>query len=350
MALLIACSNESSRQDKDEELVKTVNVHVREMHPQTFRSYVKLVGTVSSDSDVEIAAEATGRVLKYYVDKGETISKGDPILKIDDRELKAERERLEALTESSYENYKRLENLLKKDGIGSEIDVINARSEYRQNKAALESVKIQIHKTLVEAPFNAIMEEKLVEEGEMASASLGTMLFRLVSSEILKVKVGVPARYADVIKPGDPAKIWFDTDASDTLQVPISFVGNSIDSQSRTFTVEMPIPNRRQYKIDMIANVRLQTIKRDQVMVVNQQYIRQQNDGSYVLYVQGEHQGDPIALKRVVIPGAMFQGRIIIEKGLKTGDRLVTVGSSFLQDSMRINVVKTENVTLANKQ
>jgi len=343
-----SCSAPEETQTNTEDLVKSVNVHVTEVQPRNFKSYVKLVGTITSDSDVEVAAEATGNVLKYFVEKGQRVKKGDPILKIDDQELLAEKDRLEAVTESSYENYKRLDNLLNEDGIGSEIDVINARSQYLQNKASLDAVNIQIKKTLVKAPFDAVLEEKLVEEGEMASAALGTLLFRLVSADILKVKVGVPARYADVIKPGSPSKIWFDTNSSDTLSAPISFVGNSIDPQSRTFTAEIPIPNRVQYKIDMIANVRLQTNEQSGVIIVGQQIIKQKDNGEFVVYIKGEHSGHDIALERNIKLGPMFQNSVVVTEGLERNDPLITTGFSFLQDSMRINVVKTEQRTFAN--
>lgn len=346
--LMGSCSAPAEEQTNADELVKSVNVHTTLVQPRDFRSYVKLVGTITSDSDVEIAAEATGNVQRYFIDKGEKVEKGKPILKIDDQELLAERDRLEAITESSYENYKRLESLLEEEGIGSEIDVINARSQYRQNKASLNAVEIQIKKTLVIAPFDAVLEEKLVEEGEMASAALGTLLFRLVSSDILKVKVGVPARYADVIKPGSPSKIWFDTNTSDTLSMPISFVGNSIDTQSRTFTAEIPIPNKVEYKIDMIANVSLQTVEQRGVIVVGQQIIKQKDNGNYVVYVQGQDNGHEIALERKIELGPMYQNKVIVTDGLKPNDQLITTGFSFLQDSMRINVVKTEPATFAN--
>jgi len=348
--LAVGCSAPEKPGESKEDLVKSVNVHAKEVQPQDFKSYVRLVGTITSDNDIEISAEVTGRIEKYFVDKGDRIQKGDPILKIDDEELKAERDRLEAITERSFENYKRLEELYESDSVGSEIEVINARAEYRQNKSALEATKIQIRKTLVNAPFNAVLEEKMVNEGEMASAALGTTLFRLVSSDILKVRVGVPARYADVIMPGSPAEIWFDTNASDTLRQPIRYVANSIDPQSRTFAAEIPIKNRKEYKIDMIANVRLQTMARKNVIVVNQQYINQTDDGRYLLYVRGTHNDSDIALKRQVQLGPMFQNQVVIDQGLNVGDQLLTTGSSFLKDSTRIEVVNIEESTIASKQ
>lgn len=343
-----SCSAPEETQTNAEDLVKSVNVHVTEVQPRDFKSYVKLVGTITSDSDVEVAAEATGNVQKYFVEKGEKVKKGEPILKIDDQDLLAEKDRLEAITESSYENYQRLEGLLNEEGIGSEIDVINARSQYLQNKASLDAVKIQIKKTLVKAPFDAVLEEKLVEEGEMASAALGTLLFRLVSADILKVNVGVPARYANAIKPGSSSNIWFDANLSDTLTSPVSFVANSIDPQSRTFTAEIPIPNKVQYKIDMIANVRLQTNEQTGVIIVGQQVIKQKDNGDYVVYIKSENNGHDIALERKIELGPMFQNSVVVTNGLAFNDLLITTGFSFLQDSMRINVVKTEQRTFAN--
>lgn len=346
--LLWSCDAGEEASTEEEQLVKVVNVKARTITPEDFRAYVKLVGNIDSDNDIRVSSEANGRVLRYFVEKGQRVQKGDRILKIDDEQLVQDRERLEAMTNQARENYERLKRIFEEDSVGSEIDVLNAKYNYQQTKASLEATKVQIRKTEVRAPFNAVLEQKLVEEGEMAS--MGTPLFRIISSERLKVNVGVPSRYADVIQPGDPTEIWFDTQESDTLEAPIVFVGNSIDPLARTFQVEIAIPNKMSYKMDMLANVRLQTMAKDSVRIVGQEYIYQQDDGSYAVYVAGQSNGKSIALKRAVTIGPMFRNSAVVTSGLNFGDRLLTVGSSFLQDSMRVNVTSEGASNLAQLQ
>ncbi|HET6527753.1 MAG TPA: efflux RND transporter periplasmic adaptor subunit, partial [Balneolaceae bacterium] len=226
-----ACSG--NQETAEDELVKTVNVETEDITLQPFSRYLKLVGTVESESDVKISSEVSGRIEKYFVEKGDHIEKGEAILKIDDAQLVQERERLEAVTAQARENYERLKRLYKQEGIGSEIDYLNAKYTYQQNKAALEAVKISIAKTTINAPFSATVEEVFLEEGEMAAP--GSPLVRLIGTEQLKISTGVPSAYANVVSEGDLAQVWFDFANADTLRLPITFVGKSISEDARTF-------------------------------------------------------------------------------------------------------------------
>lgn len=335
--MVVGCSQE--QETADQELVKTVNVETMEMRPDTFSQYLQLIGTVKAASDVRLASQVSGRIVAYLVDEGETVNKGEAIVKIDDQKLLQEKARLEAQTEQAREQYERLSRVFEENSIGSELDVINARTSYVQSKSALEAVNVDLENTIVRAPFDAVLEEIIVEEGEMAGQSAPVV--RLIASDQVKIEAGVPARYADAVQPGDEAKIWFDTQNSDTLRGAITFVAGSIEPQARTFKIEIAIlKGERNYKIDMIANVRLRTLQQQNVLIVGEEFVYQKGNG-YVVYTASENQhGQRIASERPVTLGASYQNRVVVEKGLQPGDQLITIGSSYLQDSMRINLVE----------
>ena len=67
--------------------------------------------------------------------------------------------------------------------------------------------------------------------------SPGAPTIRLIGDENYKITAGVPARYANAIGQGDQVSIWFDTQEADTVNERITFVGNSINPQNRTFII-----------------------------------------------------------------------------------------------------------------
>lgn len=342
--LLIGCSEE--QQTTEQELVKTVNVETQTIEPQEFERYLKLVGTIEAQNDVRISAEVSGRIMNYFVEQGDQIQKGDPILKIDDSQLIRERERLDAITAQARENYERLKRLFEQDSVGSEIDYLNAKYNYEQNKASLESVKVNIAKTTVTAPFDATVEDVVLEEGEMASP--GTVLVRLIGTNQLKVSAGVPSIYSDVVAKGDMAQIWFDFQKADTLNLPISFVGKSISPQARTFEVEIKLPPETEnYKVDMIANVMVRTLQEEKVIVIGKEYVFQNGNQEVVYIVSTNQEGNHIARMKPVTLGPSYKNNVIIASGLEQGEELITVGSSFLQDNMRIEIVDQRSNKLA---
>lgn len=342
----VGCSEE--QHPNQEEQVKTVNVETRMLENQPFERYLKLVGTIEAPNDVRLSAEVSGRIEKYFVEQGENIKKGDPILKIDDEQLVRERERLEAVVAQAKENYERLKRLFEQDNIGSEIEYLNAKYNYEQNKASLEAVKVSISKSTVVAPFDATVENIVMEQGEMASP--GAVLVRLIGTKNLKVSTGVPAMYADVVNKDDMARIWFDFQREDTLKLPISFVGKSISPQARTFEVEVKLPpDSGDYKVDMIANLMVRTRQIDNSIVIGEEFVYQNNNNNVVYVVAEDDSGNKIAKMQLVKLGSSYKNNVVIAEGLKAGDELITVGSSFLQDSMRITVVESRENRIAQQ-
>ncbi len=342
------CSQEQQAPQQQEELVRNVNVQTETLQPGEFERYLRLVGTVSSENDVIVSSEVSGRIERYYVAKGATVQKGERILKIDDSKLLREKARLEAQTEQAREQYQRLKQVFEEDSVGSEIDIINAKTAYEQSRAALESIKVDLGNTTVKAPFDAVLEERMLEVGEMASP--GTPLLRLIGSSQLRVNVGVPSRFSDVVKKGDKAQIWFEFETSDTLSLPITFVGQSIDPDARTFQAEIALPERTEdYKVDMVANIRLRTLHKEDALVIGQEYLYQKEDGYVVFTVGRNEEGDTVAKEQPVEVGSSYENRVVITEGLQAGDELITIGSSFVQNNMRITIVDGNDAGLAQR-
>lgn len=348
LSLLIifsACSGGEEIPQETEELVKTVNVRTLSINPSQFNSFVRVVGTVETSDDIMISAEVSGKVLRYNVEEGEQVRAGQTILKIDDAKLKQEASRLEAITAQARENYERLEKIYKEDGIGSEIDYLNAKYAYEQSASSLESIKVDLENTNIKAPFTGVVEQIMFEVGEMVSP--GAQVVLLIGSDNFKITAGVPARYANAVSQGDQVEIWFDTQAVDTLAERITFVGSAINQQNRTFRIEIDMPKKEGMKVDMIANIRLKTLEQNDVVVVSEEFIYSK-DGRYVSYVLGENsEGKEVALEKEVTLGPSYKSNVVVESGLEPGEELITIGSAFLNDGMRINVVESQSAIAA---
>lgn len=343
--VLLACGGESQEAETQEELVKTVNITTKTVAPSNFASYVRVVGNVETSNDIMISAEVNGRVIDYRVEEGAQVKKGQTIVKIDDSKLKQEKARLEAMTSQTKEQYERLKKVYEEDGIGSELDYLNAKYAYEQSNSALESIKIDLENTNIKAPFNGEVEAIMVEEGEMVSP--GMQVVRLIGSEAYKIVAGVPARYSDAVQVGDQVDVWFDTQVRDTLNSAINYVGGSINPQNRTFRIETRLPKNKTYKVDMIANMKLKTVEQSNVLVISEEFVYSK-DNRYVVYVLSENEeGKAVADEREVKLGLSYQTDVIIEEGLAEGDQLITLGSAFLDDGMRVTV-KEDNKLAVN--
>ncbi|WP_367733208.1 efflux RND transporter periplasmic adaptor subunit [Balneola sp. MJW-20] len=344
--LFIAASctgNNENQATEEDSLVKQVNVNTEQISPRSFNTYLRVVGVVETSDDILISAEVSGRILEHRVKEGERVQEGETIIRIDDSKLKQEISRLEAVTSQARENYERIRAIYEEDGIGSEIEVLNARYSYEQSSSALESVRVDLNNTNIKAPFGGVVEDIMIEVGEMAGP--GMPVVRIIGDDQYKVTTGIPARYADVIRKGDPVDVWFDTQYSDTLVTRLSFVGNSIDPQNRTFKAEAILPKEMDfYKVDMITNMKLTTLSEDSVVVISEQFVYKNNE-DYVTYVLDEDEnGNPIGRLTRITLGPSYQSNVIVTSGLNFGDELITTGSAFLNDGTRVRVLGDETM------
>lgn len=333
---MLACEMEETEGERD---VRTVDVETVTLEPSTFESFLRQVGSVTSTGDVVISAEVTGVVQEVLKREGDRVRAGEPVIRLDSRMLEQEVKRLEAATGQSRENYERLNRLYQNENIGSEIDVLNARFTYEQSLSSLESAKINLENSEIKSPFSGTIENVMAEQGVMVSA--GTQVFRIVSEEDKKIRLGVPARFTNAVDMGDEAEIWFNFDPDNRYFLPVSFIGNTIDSRNRTFRVDINLPSDlTSVKVEMIANVRIRTEHLEDVIRVNEEFLFQKNN-RYVVYTVGENdQGELVAVEKAVELGPSFENYTVISEGLDAGDQLITLGSSYLEDGTRINRVE----------
>ena len=340
------CSSDEMESSEPEELIKMVNVETEVLSSEPFNSFLRLVGTVETSDDVQLSAEVSGKVFMHVVSEGQKVQKGQTILRIDDAKLSQEVARLEAVVAQSETTWKRVQTLYEEENIGSEIDYLNAKYAYDQNKSALSSLSVDLENTEIIAPFTGVVETIFVEEGEMVAP--GMPAIRLIGANQFVISAGVPARYANVVELGDRVDVWFDTQIQDTLAGTIVYVANSIDPSNRTFKIDIRLPSgKTYYKVDMIANLRLNTLSLNQAVVVSEEFVYSKGEG-YVMYVKGTNsEGKDIALERKVELGPSFKTEVVINRGLAPGDEIITIGSAFLNDRVRINVVNSTGPVFA---
>lgn len=343
---LANCSSNETENSEPEELIKMVNVETEQVVLQPFSSFLRLVGSVETSDDVLLSAEVNGKVLKHVVTEGQKVRKGQTILRLDDSKLRQEVARLEAVTAQSKTTWERIQNLYENENIGSEIDYLNAKYAYEQSASALNSLRIDLENTEVVAPFDGVVETIFAEEGEMLAPGMAAI--RLIGSEQYVITAGVPARYANVVDLGDQVEVWFDTQLQDTLSGRVVYVANSIDPSNRTFKIDIQLPEGNSYyKVDMIANLRLNTLSMEEAIVVSEEFVYSKDD-RYVMYVRGTNEeGKDIALEREVVLGPSFKTEVVITNGLTIGDEIITIGSAFLNNGVRINVVDANTNILA---
>jgi RND family efflux transporter MFP subunit len=124
----------------------------------------------------------------------------------------------------------------------------------------------------------------------------------------------------------------------------VSFVGRVINPQSRTFRVEVDLPNPDgALKPAMIANLQLTRDVRTAQLVIPLTSVLREEDKSSVFVVTSPGDGTmQIAERRTVVMGPAHQGRAVVESGLQAGDEVIVVGQT--------NVTEGDAISIANRR
>jgi membrane fusion protein (multidrug efflux system) len=344
-ATAIGCgpSSQASEPDAGGDFATVVNVEVASIEITDFTAYIRLTGEVEALNDVTVSAEESGVVERFFLEKGEYMRRGTPIAKIDDRVLQAQVQEATAAAQLAHERFERQRQLWEDEQIGSEIAYLEAKYQAELQAARRDFLQTRLDRTVVRAPISGIFDARYVDAGEMVAP--GTQVARVVEVGQVKVIGGVPERFADVVHPGDSARISFEVLDGELAGV-INYVGSTVDPRNRTFPIEVIVDNPgRVIKPRMVANVLLANRRLEGVVVVPQSAIQRTEDG-YEVFVAVERNGGSFAEPRPVILGPSYANRTVVNEGLSAGDRLIVRGHQIVESGDRVRIVNDHSSEL----
>jgi len=317
---------------------RVINVEISTVVTRDFVERISLTGTVVAGQDVTLSAQESGVIRRVVVEKGTTVTAGQPLLEVDDAVLRSQVEEATAQASLATETWVRRKRLYEDDQVGSELAYLEARYGAEQASARLATLQTRLGRTVIRAPIDGFLETRMVEVGAMVN--VGTDVVRIVSLDPVKVVAGVPERYARDVTVGAAVTTVFDV-LDISVDGTISYVGATVNAQNRTFLVELEMTNPDGLiKPQMVANLGLVQQTIEDAIVIPQEALVRVEDG-YVVFVTEGHGDAAVVVTRAVELGASQRNEVVIEAGLTAGERLIVVGQQQVAAGDRVNVVGT---------
>ncbi len=337
IGLISACNiDQSSENGEQEDRTPQTSVETVSITPGSFDDFFRLTGTVEALEDATISSETNGRILSI-LSRGQSVLQGETIAQIDDRLIRSQYQSAQTAYELAVDSFNRLETLYA-DSIISTQDFNAVKAQRDQARAQLNQAEKQLDDANIEAPFNGRVEERFVRTGELITP--GMPVVRLVNTDRVKINAGVPERFASDISTGTLVRVNFPSYSGQTYETVVSFIGNVVDSGTRTFPVEIEIENvDNRLKPEMVADIRMQrrTIE-NAIIIPRTAVVRDENEVS--VFIAREENGRKIAELVEVRTGRASGPLIEIVEGLSEGDEIVVAGMRTLSIGDRLNIVK----------
>ncbi|HEX6313510.1 MAG TPA: efflux RND transporter periplasmic adaptor subunit [Gemmatimonadaceae bacterium] len=309
---------------------RVIDVETLVLEPREFVEYVSVTGDVAADREVVVASEESGVIRAVFAEKGARVTAGQQIARIDDTVLAAQYAQAKAEAELAAETWERQRRLWEVDSIGSEIAYLRAKYGAETAAASARSLEARLDRTVIRAPIAGTLDDRMVEVG--STVMPGSPVARIVDADPLKVKAGIPERYAGDFRTGGTALLAFDHLPDRQLTGRLTFVGTAVDDQNRTFPVEIAIDDAGgMLKPGMVARVQAPRRTLDAALTVPRDAVLRSATG-YVVYVVREEGGRSVVRSVPVTTGAGAGGRVVLDSGVQAGDRVVVVGQQRLAD------------------
>ena len=290
------------------------------------------IGTLVHRHVLHVYNQEEGRIkdLPWY--EGDQVSKGDVLLSLDDRLLQAELKKARATRSMAARKVAQLERL-RKTNAASEETLIAAQTELELARAEVEILETRLGYTLVKAPFDGIITERLAEPGDVKPRN--SHLLTLADPASLIVRVEASEQLIADISKGGRAQVILDLPYVEPLAGRVWRIYPTLNPLTRQGKVEIrleripPQAQAGQYgRVEFTGNEK-------QRLLIPFSALRRDRMGEYVYIIERNH-----ALRRDVRSGSRFGSRIEILDGLKGGERIIKRGFMNLKDDTLITVLE----------
>lgn len=205
----------------------------------------------------------------------------------------------------------------------------------------VRQVEARMAKSVVRAPFDGIVEERLVNVGEVVG-EMQKVIFRIVDNSLLELTVLVPARLLAAVRIGQPITFTADALPGRTFTGNVKYLNPTMSEADRSVRLVAEVPNADgELRGGIFAKGRIETGRRAGVLLVPREALLEWDTaagrGALLLFDDGR------AVRREVRTGDPRGEEVEIAAGIKAGERVITRGGFTIKDGDRVSVVPPGN-------
>lgn len=307
-------------------------VAVTAVTKQVFMHAVDVQGRVDGDENITYSAKVPAVVKRVNVKAGDRVSAGQVLVELDADVVKAQIETLKKGLELANTVYEKRKSLWEQK-VGSEIEFLQAKNQKESLEKQIASARENLDMYLIKSEYSGTVDLVSIKVGQ--GVAPGVPAVSVVNPAALKIKADLSESYANVVKQGNPVLINF-PDINKSVKASVTYSSKSINALTRTFNVEVALPNDNELHPNMVAELKIVDYENKNATVVPINTI-QEIDGVKLVYITAKNEkNENIAKKVVVTVGKTYGTTAEILSGLNEGDQIITTGFQDLTDGQVI--------------
>lgn len=332
-ALLTACGGGSETKSAtagDSTAAEKPKVRLETVRTRPVAQTYDFTATVEANVTNNIAPSMAVRIDRIFVEVGDAVSPGQKLVQMDQTQVLQQRVQLENLRTE----FARLDELFKVGGA--------SKSEWDAKKTALEVAETAydnlITNTMLTSPITGVVTARNYDNGDMFNlGGLPVVVVEQISP--VKVMINVSESLFKDVKKGMDVSLKLDVYGDEAFHGKVSLVYPTIDPTTRTFPVEITIPNGdRRVRPGMFARVTMTFGTKDHVVAPDRAIIKQAGSGDRYIYV---YRDGKVSYNKVELGRRMGEEYEVVS-GAADGDRVVVTGQNRLNNGMEVDIDTTK--------
>jgi RND family efflux transporter MFP subunit len=356
-------------------------VKVETVSQETVKRAVDLVGTLAAVDQVTISSEADGKVSRILADLGDRVKAGQPLIQVDrekqqynfdqqrasleralaqlgapdpqhlpEPEKTPDVQKANADLAQAKQAYDRASQLFKRTLIPQQTlddaattlqskqasydlslqNAKNLRASIQASEASMKLADRQLRDTEIRAPFDGVVEKRLVNIGELVKTQMPVMA--VVRLDPLKVVAEIPEKMAPWIKDGQAVELHVDAYPDRAFTGKVSRISPAVNTATRAFPFEALVPNQdATLKPGTFARVHIESGKVDTVLTLPYSSMQYRYGVNRVFVIDG----DKLTAHELKI-GERLGDRVEILSGVSAGDRVAANDVDKLTDGLKV--------------
>jgi len=392
LLILIGCActlffSCGSKEDVSKSASTPQKVRIEKVQASAMEDSYEAMGTVRSKTISVLSSKVVGRIISIPVREGDRVKAGQPVVEIDDREMKAQIDKSQAglreaqyaleevekairageaekkaadarlaLAESTLERYKGLherqsvsvqefdEVRTKTTAARAEADQASERlqalmakrsqllARIDQAKADAANAEVFLSYTRILSPIDGIVTAKPADLGQMASP--GIHLLTVEDESLYRLEALVEESRIGRIRMGDPVRVSIDALGQKPMEGRVSEIVPALDPASRSYIIKIDLRTHDSstlFRSGLFGKVRFNTGTK-KVLTVPVQSVLERGQLTFVYVV------DPamVAHMRLIQTGKTYGDRVEVLSGLSEGDQVILEPLSAVKDGAAV--------------
>jgi RND family efflux transporter MFP subunit len=311
---------------------------------QALPSAEEYVGNIRSRQAVVVSTKMLGRVVRFFVEEGQAVAKGQPLVEVDAAEAqgaysqsKAGMDAADVAVRNMERDHERFKSLYEQKAVTKhqleqvEMGLAAAKAQKAQAEANLKMSGTLLSYGRILAPDAGIVTKKWMDAGNMAFP--GAPILTVENPRDLEISVSVAEDKSRLLSAGQQARVIVDF-LEKPLSVPVTAVVGASDPTTRTSIVKLSIPEGSGLAPGQFARVRFDALS-IKALAIPASAIRSegQMDGVFVA-----DQG--LARLRWIQLGVRGEGVVQVLSGLKAGEAVIVPVPPGLMDGQPVEVLR----------